>query len=230
MDRALIVVAKRPTNGQTKTRLTPPFSPDQAVALYQCMLLDTLDLMTQASGVRRILAYDPADAEGYFRDLAPPGFGFVPQQGTNLGERLHAVLNHCLATGCHQAVVMDSDSPTLPARYLGQAFELLDDPTVDVVLGPCDDGGYYLIGLKEPCASLFDVVMSTATVLAETVAQAERVGLRVALLPTWYDVDTVQEVDRLRVELAADLTAFAPRTRALLSNDFALGLREGREQ
>lgn len=219
MDRALIVVAKRPARGQTKTRLTPPLSPDEAVALYRCLLLDTLDLMTQVEGVRRVLAYAPDDAEGFFRGIAPVGFEFQPQRGNDLGARLHHAMSQCLANGCSQVALMDSDSPTLPVEILCQAFQLLDDPTVDVVLGPCDDGGYYLIGIKAPCASLFNVVMSTPTVLAETVAAAARAGLRVSLLPMWYDVDTVQEVRRLHAELEADPTAFAPRTRALLHNN-----------
>ncbi len=215
MTRALIVVAKRPAVGQTKTRLTPPLTPDQAVALYTCMLLDTLDLMTQVDA-RHVLAYAPDDAEPYFQAIAPPQFSFHPQVGQTLGERLHHILSHCLANGCRQAVVMDSDSPTLPADLLRAAFARLDDPAVDVVLGPCDDGGYYLIGLKQPHAALFDVVMSTPHVLADTVAAAERAGLRVALLPVWYDVDTAQEVRRLRADLASRPGADAPRTRAWL--------------
>ena len=217
MTRALIVVAKRPAIGQTKTRLTPPLSPDQAVALYTCMLLDTLDMMTQVEDARHVLAYAPDDAEPYFRAIAPPQFGFHPQVGQTLGERLHHSLSVCLDNGCRQAVVMDSDSPTLPADVLRTAFERLDDPAVDVVLGPCDDGGYSLIGLKQPNAPLFDVVMSTPHVLADTVAVAEQAGLRVALLPVWYDVDTAQEVRRLRAELAATPGTDAPRTRAWLN-------------
>ncbi|MFN8471528.1 MAG: TIGR04282 family arsenosugar biosynthesis glycosyltransferase [Anaerolineae bacterium] len=216
MHRALIVVAKRPVNGQTKTRLTPPFTPEQATELYECLLRDTLDLMTQVDGIQPILAHTPADAEHYFRTICPPAFKLSPQSGPDLGARLHNILTRTLAEGYRQAVVMDSDSPTLPPAYLRQAFDELDIPDTDVVLGPCDDGGYYLIGLKEPCAGLFDIAMSTPTVLQQTLAAAEAAGRRVALLPTWYDVDTVQEVERLRAELATDRGAFAPRTRALL--------------
>ncbi|MFN8499643.1 MAG: TIGR04282 family arsenosugar biosynthesis glycosyltransferase [Anaerolineae bacterium] len=216
MRRALIVVAKRPVMGQTKTRLTPPFTPQQATELYECLLLDTLDVMTQVAGVQPILAYAPADAAPYFRSVCPPAFALQPQVGSDLGSRLHSALARALAEGYRQAVVMDSDSPTLPPAYLRQAFAELDHSATDVVLGPCDDGGYYLIGVKEPCASLFDVAMSTPTVLRQTIAAAEAAGRRVALLPTWYDVDTVQEVERLRAELAAHPAAFAPRTRAML--------------
>jgi len=113
-------------------------------------------------------------------------------------------------------VVIDSDSPTLPAEYLGMAFAALDG-VADVVLGPCDDGGYYLIGLKRPQPRLLrEVQMSTPFVVRDTLALASELGLRVALLPQWYDVDTVAELNRLRVELRETPTQVARHTRAFL--------------
>jgi glycosyltransferase A (GT-A) superfamily protein (DUF2064 family) len=111
---------------------------------------------------------------------------------------------------------MDSDSPTLPPKYLKQALERLEDENVDVVVGPCEDGGYYLIGLKHPCSALFNVVMSTPTVLQETLQRARGQGLRTACLPTWYDIDTPEDLERLRRELASLPAHTAPRTRQLL--------------
>jgi len=138
-----------------------------------------------------------------FRALAPVGFGLTPQVGNGLGERLDNVLRLYLQSGYTQAVVIDSDSPTLPAAYLAQAFQELDDPAVDAVFGPCEDGGYYLVGLKAPCAALFrGLVMSTPTVLAETLKRARAQRLRVACLATWYDVDTLQDLARLCQDLA----------------------------
>ena len=102
---------------QTKTRLSPPLSGEQAAALYHRFLLDTLELMRQVEIAQPILAYTPDEAEPFFRSLAPDGFEFVPQVGPDLGERLHNVLSHCLQNGYHQAVVMDSDSPTLPVEH-----------------------------------------------------------------------------------------------------------------
>ncbi|MCP4421906.1 MAG: DUF2064 domain-containing protein, partial [Chloroflexi bacterium] len=97
---------------------------------------------------------------------------------------------------------MNSDSPSLPAAYLAQAFAHLDEPTVDVVLGPCEDGAYYAIGWKRPLSRLIcDVQMSTNHVLQDTLAIAREENLRVALLPTWYDVDEVAELHRLQREL-----------------------------
>ena len=214
--KVLLVVAKRPAAGQTKTRLCPPLDGATAAALYECFLRDTLALMMQVAGVQRSIAYLPEDADGYFRDLAP-AMGLTPQRGADLGARLDQLLTDALAGGAQQAVVMDSDSPTLPAAYIAQAFALLDGP-YDVVIGPCDDGGYYLIGLKQPQPRLFhEVTMSTPTVVRDTLAIAAELGLQIALLPTWYDVDTVAELARLRQELDEAAPEIAPQTRRFLA-------------
>ena len=215
MARVLLVVAKRPAAGQTKTRLCPPLSGEAAAGLYECFLTDTLDVMRQVPGVARGIGYLPEDATDYFRRLAPD-MVLTPQCGANLGERLDHLLTDALSAGARQAVVMDSDSPTLPAEYLARAFAELDS-TADVVLGPCDDGGYYLIGLKRPRPRLLrDVEMSTPFVVRDTLALASELGLRVALLPQWYDVDTVAELNRLRVELHETPLEVARHTRAFL--------------
>lgn len=173
--------------------------------------------MREVPNVTRLINYAPLEAEAYFRALAPD-FGLVPQTGTNLGERLDNALTHCLTSGgFHKAIIMDSDSPTLPCEYLAQAFALLE--MADVVLGPCEDGGYYLIGLKQPTPALTrQVEMSTPHVLEDTLALAASLRLTTALLPTWYDVDTHAELNRLRAELALHPKNVAPATRAYLAN------------
>lgn len=212
---ALLVIAKRPAPGQTKTRLSPPLLPEQASALYECFLRDTLDVARAVPGVTRLIHYAPDAAAGYFQQLAPD-FDLRPQVGESLGPRLDQVLTRCLAEGFERAVIMDSDSPTLPPAYVESAFAALD--TADVVLGPCEDGGYYLIGLKQPQPRLLrDVQMSTPHVLRETLALAEQAGLRVTLLSRWYDVDTAPELERLRADLAEHASGAAPHTRGFLS-------------
>ncbi len=196
----LLVVAKKPTPGQTKTRLCPPLTPTQAADLYECFLRDTLELMRKVPGVQRMIGYLPEDASDYFRQLAPD-MGLICQRGDSLGERLDHLLTETLAGGSRRAAVMDSDSPTLPAGYLSQAFERLLD--ADVVLGPTRDGGYYLIGVKQPQPHLLrQVQMSTPHVLSDTLALAEAAGLAVSLLPTWYDVDTITDLEQLESEIA----------------------------
>ena len=214
----LIVVAKQPAAGQTKTRLCPPLTGETAAALYECFLRDTLAIMRLTPDVSCAIGYLPATADAYFHQLAPD-FTLLRQEGADLGERLDQLLTTALGQGAPAAVVMDSDSPTLPPAYLCEAFAQLA-AGADVVLGPCDDGGYYLIGLTKPAPRLLrDVQMSTPTVLQDTLAIAAALGLRVALLPTWYDVDTAAELQRLRQELnttSADLSSPAHHTRAFL--------------
>jgi rSAM/selenodomain-associated transferase 1 len=222
MKRALLVVAKQPAAGQTKTRLCPPLDPHMAAALYECFLRDTLDVMRQVPGVERGIIYLPSDAAGYFNALAPD-MALTPQRGADLGERLDHGLSDALTGGAAQAIVMDSDSPTLPAAYIAEGFVRLDGPD-DVVLGPCDDGGYYLIGLKRPQPRLLrEVQMSTSFVVRDTLALADSLGLKVALLPPWYDVDTVAELERLRAELGALSENTARYTRSLLAEIGANG-------
>jgi rSAM/selenodomain-associated transferase 1 len=222
--RALIVVAKRPRAGQTKTRLCPPLSPQQAAELYACFMVDTLALMTEVDSVDPVIAYAPHTDETYFRELAGTAFSLLPQVGDSLGVRLNHVLNRCLAMGYDQVVVMNSDSPHMPPQHLREAFAQLEEAAVDVVLGPTDDGGYYLIGLKRPCPPLFDVTMSTPTVLQETLALARAEGLGTACLPAWYDVDTVHDLQRLINELA-DL----PPDVAVATRRFLMQWQEGQD-
>src|SRR5262245_52760273 len=123
--RALLLIAKRPTPGQTKTRLTPPLTFEQATALYEAFLRDTIEIARAVPDVTRLINYLPTEADHYFRALAPD-FDLLPQIGDQLGERLDHALTHCLQNGFRQAVIMDTDSPTLPAANLIQAFAELE--------------------------------------------------------------------------------------------------------
>jgi len=195
----LLVVAKQPFPGQTKTRLCPPLSYNQAAELYECFLRDTLDIMRQVHGVQCVIGFLPEGAQDYFGQLAPD-MELASQLGASLGERLDHLLTEALTGGSQRAVVMDSDSPTLPAEYISQAFDQLID--ADVVIGPTRDGGYYLIGMKQPQSHLLRrVQMSTPHVLADTLALAESTGLSVSRLPTWHDVDTIADLHQLDEEI-----------------------------
>ena len=201
--KALLVMAKRPSPARTKTRLAAILGAAEAAELYACFLLDMLALARSIPGISPFVAYAPPDAatDAYFRQLAPD-FGLIPQLGDTLGERLDMVMSRGSQNGFGQVVAMNSDSPTLPVEYLMDAFSRLDDPATDVVLGPCDDGGYYLIGWKRPHPRLVrDVPMSTDHVLDDTIAIAEEEKLRLSLLPTWYDVDEIAELERVRQDL-----------------------------
>jgi rSAM/selenodomain-associated transferase 1 len=212
---ALLTVAKRPAAGQTKTRMTPPLAPGTAAALYECFLKDTLSLMRLVPATQQVIAYLPQGEENYFQGLAP-GFELLLQNGSDLGSRLNHATTHFLAQGYRKVVIMDSDSPTLPVEHLVEAFDVLDD--FDLSLGPCEDGGYYLIGLKQPAPRLLvDVQMSTPYVVDETLALAAEEDLSVHMLPEWYDVDDAAELVRLKHELAGLPANIAVHTRAILA-------------
>jgi rSAM/selenodomain-associated transferase 1 len=215
IDRALLVVAKQPVPGQTKTRLCPPLTHAQAADLYECFLRDTLDTMRTVMKVKAIIGYLPDDAQEYFRQLAPD-MELIGQLGETLGERLDHLLKVTLNNGFQQAVIMDSDSPTLPASYLIQAFDQLAE--ADVVLGPTRDGGYYLIGAKRPQSQLVrQVQMSTPHVLSDTLKLAKAIGTTIALLPIWYDVDNISDLFHLDREIKHQANkGIAPATRQWL--------------
>jgi rSAM/selenodomain-associated transferase 1 len=216
--RALFVIAKQPAPGRSKTRLAPALGERGAAELYGCFLRDSLALARAACAaqpdIRPGVLHLPAGAEDFFRRLAPD-FRLLAQTGAGLGERLDNALRRLLGDGCAQAVILDSDSPTLPLVSLLDAFTALD-AGADVVLGPCDDGGYYLIGLRAPQPRLLrEVPMSTPEVTARTLALAAELGLRAACTTPWYDVDTPEELARLAGDLARRPDA-APTTAQFL--------------
>jgi glycosyltransferase A (GT-A) superfamily protein (DUF2064 family) len=126
----------------------------------------------------------------------------VPQHDGELGERLTVLLQGLLSAGHPGAIAMDSDSPTLPMAYVARAAEELAAGAADVILGPCDDGGYYLVGVPVSWPALFDdIPWSTGAVLATTLERARRLRLRVSMLPAWFDVDTEADLPRLHTEM-----------------------------
>lgn len=216
MNNALIVVAKEPVPGQTKTRLCPPFTPESATDFYRCLLLDTLALVARLKTVDHIIAYTPQNARAYFRELAPGGFRLTPQRGRDLGERLSNVLGQHFGMGYRRVVVMNSDGPTLPLAYLEGAFSGLD--RADVTLGIGHDGGYYLIGMKQLYPELFQgIAWSTERVIPQTLEICRHLGLTVRELPEWYDVDVQDDLERLRRDLAGNPNS-ALRTRDFLQS------------
>jgi rSAM/selenodomain-associated transferase 1 len=207
-------MAKAPRAGEVKTRLCPPLSPVQAAELAEAFLLDVIEAVRSLEMATPVIAYAPADARALFEALAPD-FALVLQRGADLGERLAHVFDDLLATSAQAAIVIGSDAPTLPRAILDAGVDRIG--RADLVLGPSEDGGYYLIGLREPRPELFaDIAWSTGTVFEATTARARARGLRTAILPIWFDVDTGRDLERLGASLAAAGSA-APHTRRVLA-------------
>ncbi len=214
---AIAVMAKAPRAGQVKTRLVPPLSLEEAAELYRCLLLDKLLQVGQLSGVDPYLAYTPIEAMQSMLSLAPQAFTLIPQVGSDLGDRLHRLSAILLERGYAGVILIDSDTPTLPTDHLVDAIARLQNESTDLVLGPAEDGGYYLIGLKRPCRALFDgIPWSGPAVLAETLGRASAQRLQVSTLPAWFDVDTPDDLARLLRDLATNWNTDAPYTRGFL--------------
>lgn len=207
---AVVIMAKVPAAGTVKTRLCPPLAPHEAATLYHAFLLDKIVQVRSLKAAIPVIAYTPCAGRRFFAELAAD-FILMPQQGADLGERLANSLAQLLAAGYRGALAIDSDTPTLPSAYLQQAVDWIAMPEADVVLGPSEDGGYYLIGLNQVHRELFEnIAWSTAAVMPQTVQRAAAKGLRIAQLPPWFDVDTPSDLDRLRATLAG-MTGQAPR-------------------
>ena len=199
-DTSLIIMAKKPIVGSTKTRLCPPLSHHQASALYEALLLDTIALGTELKGVDLAIAVTPSDTIDYFQTVAPPDALLLPVECPDIGSCLSQVLENLIDKGYKKAFAINSDGPSLPPDYLHQAVRSLDDR--DLVLGPSEDGGYYLVGVKRHQPEVFiGITWSTSQVLSQTLSKASDLGLLVALLPEWYDIDTWEDLVRLEAEL-----------------------------
>ena len=204
---ALVVMARSPARGRSpKTRLVDVVA--AAVdrrRLYGAFLEDTLAACRGVEGTTLRLAYTPDGGTAGFSELGVAYDESLPQRGTDLGAREQAVFADLFADGFEKVIVVGSDLPTLPPSYIRQAIELVSTQTA--VLGPSEDGGYYLIGLAAPGADattpdLFTTIRwSTSSVLDDTIVAAQRAGLRVELVPRWYDVDDEAGLARLRAEL-----------------------------
>ncbi len=189
MSSLCIIFAKEPVPGQVKTRLTPPLSPGEACRLYGAFLADVLEETARIPGLECALAYASAGAGECFRDLAP-GVRQFPQEGRDLGERLVRAFAWGAAAGFQNVLIRGSDSPDLPGSLLLEARRRLASGPTQVVLGPSPDGGYYLVGLKDPQPQLFaGITWSSRAVLAETLSRARGLSLKVHLLRCWQDID-----------------------------------------
>ena len=229
---ALAVMAKAPRAGRVKTRLSPPLTPEQAAELNVCFLRDTAENLAGVTGAAGLISYTPVGDEALFEGLLPKSFALVAQRGDKFGERLLAAAEDILACGFASVCLIDSDSPTVPRAAYEQAVAELAKPGDRIVLGPAADGGYYLIGMNQPHAAVFErIAWSTAAVYAETCERALESGIEIVELPLWYDVDDAATLKILEAELLAGMAPGfatmpgyeAKHTRALLMQmDWAL--------
>jgi uncharacterized protein len=227
---ALALMTKAPRAGDVKTRLVPPLTNEEAAQLNRCFLQDTgaaisvccSSLTAPTAGrpsANGIAVYTPIGAESDYADILPGDFSLLPQRGENFGERLYFAAEDLFKCGFNSVCLIDSDSPTIPADNFARAVELLSLPGDHIVLGPCDDGGYYLVGLKQLYREVFEGIdWSTERVLEQTKRRATQIGVGVRELPRGFDVDDCGTLHRLCDELLGDDARdnIAPRTKEFL--------------
>ena len=203
-------MAKASVPGRAKTRLVPPLTFDEAAALNTAFLQDVADNVLLAArdaerhgGIAGYAAYGPPGSEDFFRRTLPRGIGMIEAWRQNFGDCLLHTIEEIFARGHASAVVLNSDSPTLPTAFLVETAAALARPGDRAVLGPSSDGGYYLLGLKAAHRHMFETIAwSTEQVAKQTLERAREIGLDVHRLPVWYDVDDVEGLRRLRAELS----------------------------
>src|SRR3954467_3399739 len=220
---ALGIMTKAPEPGKVKTRLTPPLTPEEAAEINKCFLRDLAQAITLAgetSPGMGVGVYTPRGSETAYADILPAGFVLLTQRGTDFGERLICAAQDLFSVGFESVCLINSDSPTVPSSSFAMAANELAKTGERIVLGPSDDGGYYLIGLKKPNRTLFqEIQWSTERVFDQTMRQAAKSGLPVHLLPTGFDIDDGTALQRLWSEIARDSSidaSTAPHTRSYL--------------
>jgi rSAM/selenodomain-associated transferase 1 len=238
---ALALMTKAPRAGQVKTRLVPPLTNEEAAQLNRCFLQDTgaaisvccSGLTAPSPGwpvVRGVAVYTPVGSESDYTDILPADFSLLPQRGQNFGERLYFAAEDLFNCGFKTVCLIDSDSPTVSPENFARAVELLSLPEDHIVLGPCDDGGYYLIGLKQLHREVFEEIdWSTGRVFEQTRQRATQIGVGVHELPRGFDVDDHATLHRLCDELFGKNARddVAPQTQEFLRELIA---HDGRER
>jgi uncharacterized protein len=233
----IAVMAKASAPGRTKTRLVPPLTFDEAAALNTAFLKDIAANVLRAGGrgsIAGYAAFAPRGSEDFFRSILPSSICLIDACLPTFGDCLLHTIAELLGRGHQSAVVLNSDSPTLPTALLVETAEALARPGERAVLGPASDGGYYLLGVKAAHRRLFeDIPWSTDRVAQQTRERARELKIDVHMLPAWYDVDDIESLRRLHDELHHSRSAerlsdslepaFPPATASLIERLWADG-------
>jgi uncharacterized protein len=227
---ALAIMTKAPRAGAVKTRLQPPLTAEEAAELNVCFLRDIAAVIVSSGGESKgIGVFTPAGSESEYANVLPSDFVLIPQRGDSFGERLTNAVTDLLRVGFESCCLINSDSPTVTADAFRQAVVKLQRADNRIVLGPSDDGGYYLIGMRKVYRRLFEEIdWSTERVFAQTLNRARELSLSVHILPKFYDIDDSTALRRLCDELVDEKAGdVAPVTREFLAK---LVARDGPER
>ena len=195
----IIIMAKVPVAGNVKTRLEPFLTSENCAELAECFLLDTA---SKAKSLQKqlIIAYSPIGKLNELQKIVGNNQIFAGQKGTNLGDKMFHAFQFAFSQHSTAVVMIGTDSPTFPVDFIERAFDQLK--TADAVLGETEDGGFYLIGLRTLRKEIFEnVEWSSPETFRQTFRNIKNLGLKLSLLPTWFDVDFPNDLERLRKDL-----------------------------
>jgi len=213
----IVVMAREPSPGSTKTRLAAALGDQAAASVYEAFLLDTIATCRRVDAPLLVsYAPDSPDAARYFRDIAPEAV-FAAQAEVPFGARLSAAMHVAFDSGCERVLVIGSDIPHMQSAWLDDAFASLDDH--DAALGPTHDGGYYLLALRAPEPRLFDDIdWSSGRELGQTRSRASQLGLRVKDVRDTFDIDNIADLLALQGLIQANGADACPRTADVLTH------------
>ena len=227
---AIAIMIKTPRNRLSKTRLSPPLESEEAAEISRCFLRDTSSaieaVMRDDQSVVGVAVYTPIGSEPELAELLPARFKMLAQRHGDLGSRLSGATEDLFSLGVSAVCLIGSDSPTLPLENLRATAAALREGTDRMVIGPCSDGGYYLVGMSRWHPELFEEIdWSTSSVYQQTISRSEAINLRMIELPVWYDVDDLVSLNRLLCELFPEWSlekvpqgSPAPNTREFLDH------------
>lgn len=197
MKGALVVCAQVPLPGYVRSSFSTHLSQAESAALYSRFLADICDTTQDVEGVDFFLAYKPEGMEEHFAGLLPPSFTFLPQEESGRGRCLRNVFHTLNGQGYDRVLVLSSESPDLPICLINQAAEILDAGRAEMVYGPSERDGLYLLGLTRWHPELFDKIDWEKPQLgSRALREARKLGMRVRVLPQWYDLETVEDLRR----------------------------------
>ena len=195
MKKAVICFTRVPQPGTTKTRLLPVLKPEQCAGLHWAFLMDLAGIYRQLDA-DLFVAYTPDPDWEKLQRVFPEAVGFFPQSGADLGEKMYRALRNVRRLGYEAVVLTGADLPDMGKAHLESGFSALEE--ADMAIGPTSDGGYYLIGMKEPTKAVFRISgYGGASVYENTVAVAKAAGLTVAEAMACDDVDTPADLHSL---------------------------------
>lgn len=208
-------MTKVPIAGTVKTRLQPVLAAEQCAALAECFLRDTVNKVNSLK-IKLIIAYSPIEKRDVLLEILPEYDNFIEQKGANLGEKMFHAFEFAFSNNADSVVLIGTDSPTFPKELIVEAFENLSEN--DAVLGATTDGGFYLIGLRRLKKESFEnIEWSSPRAFEQTARNTEKADLTLSLLPIWFDVDTPEDLKRLKNDLTKNPN-IAPATFEFMQN------------